>query len=213
MKVTLTYINPADIQCECLVVFALDHNADKSKDAKPQPRLATDGFSAGSDVLATGDVTAKNFETTLLHAANGTKSKRLLIVGAGKAAKFGTDELRKAAGAAVRYLKSKNIRSLAVALPSSLPADAALRATVEGAFVADFDPNYYHSDRKDLALSELVIVAPAGSDKTKLDDTVRVTVVISESQNFTRDLVNEPSNRMTPTILSDRAKAMAKEFG
>ncbi len=37
--------------------------------------------------------------------------------------------------------------------------------------------------------------------------------VIGEAQNFTRDLVNEPGNRMTPTILADRAKAMCDETG
>ena len=37
--------------------------------------------------------------------------------------------------------------------------------------------------------------------------------IIGEAQNFTRDLVNEPGNRMTPTILADRAKAMCEEVG
>jgi leucyl aminopeptidase len=37
--------------------------------------------------------------------------------------------------------------------------------------------------------------------------------IVGESQNFTRELVNEPSNRMTPTILADRARDMAKETG
>jgi len=37
--------------------------------------------------------------------------------------------------------------------------------------------------------------------------------IVGESQNFVRDLVNEPSNRMTPTILADRAKKMAAEVG
>src|SRR6202167_526113 len=31
--------------------------------------------------------------------------------------------------------------------------------------------------------------------------------------NFTRDLFNEPSNLMTPTILAERAKKMASEVG
>ncbi len=38
-------------------------------------------------------------------------------------------------------------------------------------------------------------------------------MIIGESQNFTRTLVNEPGNRMTPTILGERAAAMAKEQG
>ena len=37
--------------------------------------------------------------------------------------------------------------------------------------------------------------------------------IIGEAQNFTRDLVNEPGNRMTPTILADRAKKMCDETG
>jgi leucyl aminopeptidase len=37
--------------------------------------------------------------------------------------------------------------------------------------------------------------------------------IIGEAQNFTRDLVNEPGNRMTPTILADRAQAMCDETG
>jgi len=32
-------------------------------------------------------------------------------------------------------------------------------------------------------------------------------------RNFTRELVNEPSNRMTPTMLADHAKKMAQEVG
>jgi leucyl aminopeptidase len=34
---------------------------------------------------------------------------------------------------------------------------------------------------------------------------------MGESQNFTRELVNEPSNRMTPTMLAERARKMVAE--
>jgi leucyl aminopeptidase len=37
--------------------------------------------------------------------------------------------------------------------------------------------------------------------------------VIAESQNAARDLVNEPANRLTPTVLAERARAMAAEQG
>ncbi len=37
--------------------------------------------------------------------------------------------------------------------------------------------------------------------------------IIAEAQNFARDLANEPSNRLTPRMLADRAAAMAKEAG
>src|ERR1043166_2461286 len=37
--------------------------------------------------------------------------------------------------------------------------------------------------------------------------------IIGESQNFTRQLVNEPSNNMTPSILANHAKKMCEEVG
>src|SRR5260370_19521218 len=37
--------------------------------------------------------------------------------------------------------------------------------------------------------------------------------IVAESQNFTGDLVNEPSNRMTPTMMAERAQQMAEEVG
>src|SRR5262249_46345576 len=35
--------------------------------------------------------------------------------------------------------------------------------------------------------------------------------IIADAQNFTRDLVNEPSNRLTPRLLAEKAEAMARE--
>ena len=46
-----------------------------------------------------------------------------------------------------------------------------------------------------------------------MESALQAARIVAESQNFTRDLVNEPSNRMTPTILAERAKKMAAEVG
>jgi leucyl aminopeptidase len=42
---------------------------------------------------------------------------------------------------------------------------------------------------------------------------MREGVIVAEAQNFARTLINEPSNRMTPTILGQKAAEMAREFG
>ncbi len=173
---------------------------------------------AAKDVIASGEVTGKSFETTLLHRPAGLKAKRLLLVGGGKARNFSAAELRKLAGAAVRTLKSKSIHNFALALPANgiaqgVSANDAVRAIVEGAFIGDFDPGYYKSDRndKDQKIDELTIVV--SGDAKALESALQAGRIVAESQNFTRDLVNEPSNRMTPTILAQRAKKMAKEVG
>src|SRR5256885_11541679 len=35
--------------------------------------------------------------------------------------------------------------------------------------------------------------------------------IIADAQNFARDLINEPSNKLSPRILAEKAEAMAKE--
>ncbi len=225
MKTTISLSTPTQLETEALVAVVLDHlqkdhsdpaQKEKSKDAKPQLKLATGDSavqSASNDLLASGELTGRPFETNLLHKPAGLKAKRLLLIGGGSAKKFTSYDLRRLAGTAVRTLKSRGIRSFAFIAPTGIPAEEAVRAIVEGAIIGNFDPDYYRSDRKDQKIDALTVVASGNSDQSALQKAANEAQVIGESQNFTRDLVNEPSNRMTPTILADRAKKMCDEVG
>jgi len=170
---------------------------------------------ADKPALKSGEFTAGSCETLLLYAPPELKAKRLLVLGVGKAAKVSSNEIRKAAGAAVRFAKPRSIREVTFVLPEheGLSLAAAARAAVEGAFIGDFDPDTYRSDRKDRSIESFTVVAPASADKVAVEAAFREGVVLGESQNFTRSLVNEPGNRLTPTVLGERAAAMCKEQG
>jgi leucyl aminopeptidase len=216
MKTILSLSNPSEVETECLVAIVLDRTEKSSGDKnKPQISIETTESvvkDAAADVIAGGEVTGKPFETTLIHRPAKLKAKRLLLLGGGKAKTFSAFDLRRLAGAAVRTLKSKGLRSFAFLAPEAgLKMDDSVSAIVEGAFVGNFDPDYYKSDRKDQKIDALTVVSRG--DQSKLQAAVADANVIGESQNFVRDLVNEPSNRMTPTILADRAKKMASEVG
>jgi leucyl aminopeptidase len=225
MNTNLSSSAPSQLETDCLVVVVLDRNKndrsekDRAEKDKPAPSVeCTDAAvrEAAKDVISSGEVTAKTFETTLLHRPSGLKAKRLLLLGGGKAKTFSTADLRQLAGAAVRTLKSKNVRSFAFVLPENgIAAPEGVRAIVEGAFVGNFDPGYYKSDRKDndkdQKIDAVTIVVPG--DTKPLEIAMQAARIVAESQNFTRDLTNEPSNRMTPTILAERAKTMAAEVG
>ena len=218
-----TYLSssvPSQLETDCLVVVVLDRSEkDRGEKDKPAPAVECSDAAVretAKDVISSGEVTGKAFETTLLHRPAGLKAKRLFLVGGGKAKNFSAAELRKLAGAAVRTLKGKSIRSFAFALPENgaaagIPNHEAVRAIVEGAFVGNFDPDYYKSDRKDEKIDVLTIVVPG--DPKPLESALQAGRIVAESQNFARDLINEPSNRMTPTILAERAKKMAAEVG
>jgi leucyl aminopeptidase len=208
MELKFLVTSPSQMETECLAVAVLDGSAAKDKD--PRPMLQTDDAAvrqAAAEILASGEVTGRLFETVMLHRPPGLKARRLLLVGGGKQKNFTNHELRKLAGTAVRFLKPKSIRSFAF-LTAGDPE--AVKAIVEGAYVGDFDPDSYKSDRKDQKLDELTVVATSG-DQNMLQSAIDEARILAEGQNFTRELVNEPGNRMTPTILARRAQEMVRD--
>jgi leucyl aminopeptidase len=166
-------------------------------------------------ILASGEYKASANETLLLHAPAGLKAKRLLIVGLGRQPKATVHSVRNAAGTAVRFTKPRGIRELVFALPEaeSLPPGLCARAAAEGAFIGDYDPDTYRSDRKDLSVQSFTAAAPPKAGNAASQAGFNEGVIIGESQNFARVLVNEPGNKLTPTEFGKRAVAMAKEVG
>jgi len=218
MRTELIFSTLAGIETELLAVLAADTQTAKGPDAKPAPALLTSDEAvktAAAAVLAGGEFKAGANETLLLHAPAGLKAKRLLVVGLGKAAKATAHSVRSAAGTAVRFAKPRGIRAVVLALPESdvVNGAASARAAAEGALVGDYDPDTYRSDRKDLSVQSFTLAAPASADKKALEGAFAEGTIVGESQNFARELVNEPGNKLTPTVLGQRAAEMAQEVG
>lgn len=192
-----------------------------SLDSQPLDRLAADALAvllfeegqvpaeiapaAGwiSDVRASGEFTGKAGEIAVLHSPPGLAAKRLAIVGGGKLADRSPAVERRAAGAAVRALKQKGVRRLAWLLTSG---DAA--AVTEGAILGNFEPDRYKTSNENKPLEHFILAGPDAAAAA-----VARGRILAEAQNFTRELANEPANRLTPLILAERARAMAAESG
>ena len=218
MKTHLVFTNLAGIETELLAVVAGDAQTTKGSGAKPEPVLLTADAAvkaAAATVLASGEFKAGANETLLIHAPAGLAAKRLLIVGVGKVAKATAHSIRSAAGTAIRFVKPRGIRDVAFALPvaGELPPGPCSRAAVEGALLADYDPDTYRSDRKDQGVSTFTLAAVAEENVAAVELAFAEGNIIAESQNFARELVNEPGNKLTPTILGQRAAAMASTNG
>jgi leucyl aminopeptidase len=165
------------------------------------------------ELRTSGEFSGKLYEIAVLHRPHGIAAKRLVVIGGGKSAQFSTVELRRLAGVLVRSLKSKGVRSIGLRLgPTAANADAA--AAVEGAILGAWEADKYKSDPKKTAKQiDQFIVAADSAGENELSEGVHLGRIIADAQNFTRDLVNEPANRLTPEILADAAQKMAAEFG
>jgi leucyl aminopeptidase len=162
----------------------------------------------------TGELTGKMLEFTLVHAPAGLKAARLLLVGAGKREQWNSASLRKIAGASLRYLKSRSVKNFAFLVREGYATEESAQAIAEGALTANFETDKYKTDKKNEKNIESVLLAGfSGAERAAGDKGLAKGRIIADAQNFARDLVNEPSNKLTPRILAEKAAAMAKEVG
>jgi leucyl aminopeptidase len=226
MDTKLLFQDAAGFATPMLAVFAVDVAMGKDADALPALLSTSDAVTnAAAKVMASGEFKATLGETVLLHAPNGLKAERLLIVGLGKAKSLSMDEIRKGAGIAVRAAKPLGVREVAIAFPEdhalsdehleNLPCLLMSRVLVEGAEVAEIDYDTYRSDRKDRSVRALTVIAKESEKSTRaeIQEGFDVGLIVTGAQNFTRSLVNEPGNVLTPTVLGERAAAMCREVG
>jgi leucyl aminopeptidase len=211
MQIQLEMLPYSSIQADALVTFVFEGDS-KLDGLLSDIDRGMDGRLAA--LAAAGELTGKSLETVLVHFPEGLDAKRLLLVGAGKPDKFNVTDLRKIAGTALRYLKSRGVKKFILLTRESQRGPAAAQAVVEGLVLADFESDKYRTDKKNNR--EIQSVHLAGFDAglgADLSAAVENGRVISESANFARDLINEPSNRLTPRILAAKAEAMAKDVG
>jgi leucyl aminopeptidase len=210
MQIQLESQPYSSIQADALVTYVFDkeNNFDgvlADIDRAMNGRLGT--------LAASGELTGKALELVLVHFPEGLAAQRLLLVGAGKPDKFAVGDLRKIAGTAVRYLKSRGVKTFIFLTREGERGPAAAQAAVEGLIVADFESDKYRTDRKNREIQSVALSGFDTSLGTNLTAAIDHGRVVAESQNFARDLINEPSNKLTPRILAAKAEAMAKEAG
>ena len=201
----------AVIETEALVSYVFEETDPM------QGRIAEIDHSAGgllSKLAKSGELTGKNLEFTLVHSPAGLKAARLLLVGAGKREQFNSATLRKIAGAALRYLKSRSVKNFALLVREGNATEESAQVIAEGALTADFESDKYKTEKKnDKRIDTVSLAGFAESERSAGEKGLSKGRTIAESQNFARDLINEPSNKLTPSILAQKAEAMAKSAG
>ena len=203
-------IEELDVQALAVAVF-------KSEKADEGFLKKLDELSGGfvRSALDAEEFAGKEGETAYFHLVgnNNLKARRLLLIGVGEANDYKDAQVSQMAGTAVRSLRSKNVKTIAVLPRTSGDAGASAKAAVEGAYIALFDPDKYRTVEKEEKTIERLVVAIEGADEDALKTGVQRGAIVGESINFTRDLANEPGAYMTPTDMAERAREIANEFG
>ena len=203
MQITLESKPFAAIETEALVSYVFEETDPV------QGRIAEIDQSAGGllrRLAKNGELTGKMLEFTLVHVPAGLKAARLLLVGAGKREQFNSATLRKVSGAALRYLKSRSVKTFSLLVREGDAAEESAQAIAEGAIAADFESDKYKTDKKnDKRMDAIAIAGYSDGERPAGEKGLSRGRTIAESQNFSRDLINEPSNKLTPSILAQKS--------
>jgi leucyl aminopeptidase len=197
MEIRLEAKQLAEVDSDALVIVGFDGTPPAAPAAEQIKEL-----------YDSGEFSGKALEIAILHRPAGLKAKRLVLAGGGKRDRFDTAELRKLTGAVVRSLKSKGIHSITLSLDEAWRSDDFAAAAVEGAVLADLENDRYKTDPKKNE-KHVDSFSVLGGSQAAVDRGR----ILAEAQNFSRDIANEPANVLTPTLLAERARQMASEFG
>jgi leucyl aminopeptidase len=164
-------------------------------------------------VLESEEFKGKEGETLYLHLPSGTlKARRLLLVGVGERGDYQTAKASELAGTAVRVLRGRNVKSIALVPRLEGDPETVAARSVEGAIIGLFELDKYRTVDKEQRVVERLIVFVDRADVNALKRGVERGQIVGESVNFARDLANEPGGYMTPTNMAERAQQIASEF-
>ena len=141
-----------------------------------------------SEMLGTDEMRGKQGDMVYMYRPGNIRAGRLLLVGAGKREEFSVDSVRKVAGAAARFLRSKGARTMAILRRSQLDLGKSAQAAVEGALIGLFEPDMYKTENKEeRRIDELILVAAAPGSDDELAKGVERGRIIGEAVNFARE--------------------------
>jgi leucyl aminopeptidase len=170
---------------------------------------ATGGFAQRA--VETGEFQARPFEL-FLTPLSGWKAARVALIGAGKAADFDTERLRKLATAAALAGRQRRLKRVAFLSRGGGEPAAAVQAITEGLVMASHSADAYKSDDRSCPPLEQALVV-TGESGHAIETALERGRVMGESCNIARDLCNEPSNVLTPSVFAERGVEIGRGAG
>ena len=215
MKITLESRPVTEIKCDVLIVNEFE--------GIKHPGGATGAIDKALDgeitkLLASGEITGKLGETVPVRTFCKLPANEVVNVGLGKAADFDYDKVRLVSDAAIKAAKRSKAKRVATIIHGAgiggLDPKLAAQAVAEGSLLGDYKFKGYKTEKDDdeSSIEELVIVDYDPKKIKEIEPNVELAMTIVEGTNKVRDLVNAPSNMITPVYLAEYALKLAKEM-
>jgi leucyl aminopeptidase len=199
--------------------------------ARDETSVPVDGVDAAtggelSRAILSGEFKAKEYRVFATPVTGREwRARRIALVGAGGVDRFDAMLLRRLASVAGLFARDRKAVTAAFVCRQPPRASASgadlspatlAQAIAEGLMFATFDAAAYKTEDHDVWEPKRFIVSLPGIDEGTCrgaSEAVHRGVVLSECTNMSRELANEPGNRLRPREFADRAAHLASKAG
>lgn len=170
-----------------------------------------------TELMKSGDVSAKFKSITKVHSLGKIGAKRLWFVGLGKEKELTFERLRNALGKAFKSIKANGLEETAFLLDTFLTGEItgpdAVNAISEASKLATYEFSGYKkkANRPEKSIKSITIYTNA-ADSEELSAALTVGAAFGKGINSARTLVNIPGNLLTATDLADYAKRLGAKY-
>ena len=168
-----------------------------------------------SELIENGDFQAKPSQISVIYTRGSLPAKRIALVGFGKHSEFNLEKLRAAFAKALQHLRNLNIKEAATSINLNLiprKKDQVAQAVAEGSLLGLYQYTPFKTvGREDLKDMEQLNIITDEKDFSLIESAIKKAQIITQAVYFARDLVSAPSNEMTPSIMAQKAREIARK--
>lgn len=168
-----------------------------------------------SKLIAQGDFKGELFQNRVFYTHDQLPAKRILLSGLGKKEEFDLERWRGASSKAAQFIREFGLKGFVFKVERFGDYNLAelSEAFITGVILGLYEFREFKTTEKEKIkeIKEITILVETDEELTVIKEAIETGKIISEGVCMARDMVNAPSNKVTPTYLAERAKKIAKD--
>jgi leucyl aminopeptidase len=200
--------------CELLLLFSFEFPEPPESPIKGVD-LEWKGFI--SSLMNQRDFKGELFERKLFYTHGALPAKRVLLTGLGKRGEFDLEKWRGAASKAGQYIRDAGIKQFAFPIKKfeGFSEEGLAESFVTGLLLGTYQYNELKTlEREKIKeIEEVILLGETAVELKSIPSGMGTGRIIADAVCAARDLVNGPSNKITPTLLSEKGHQIAQDHG
>jgi len=167
-------------------------------------------------LIQKGEIKGKFGEVRIIHTLGKLPVSIVAVAGLGKRQDFNLDRVRAVTGEVCRFLRKLNCHRITTVLHGvgigAIEPENSAQAIVEGSLLGLYDFTRYKKPEYE-DVRQILLVDREEGELPKLELGSHNGRIRAEATILARDMVNEPANHMTPTLMAEIARELADKHG